>query len=116
MIIENKIKAPEHNDQLTWYGKKARAWTKENLKALEPLCVYLTRTDKQNLKEPWLRLTYIELAAVLRRVWEENQDAVGREWLALYIASITSGVLKIKGNALEKATLNEIEEYLWEGA
>jgi hypothetical protein len=99
--------------------KKAHAWTKQNLKALEPLCVYLTRTDKQKLKEPsvkWLGLTYIELAAALRRAWLENQDAVGREWLALYIASITSGVLEIKGNALGKVAVNEIEEYLWEGA
>jgi hypothetical protein len=31
IIIENKIKAPEYNDQLTWYGKKADAWTKHNL-------------------------------------------------------------------------------------
>jgi hypothetical protein len=119
IIIENKIKAPEYNDQLTWYGKKADAWTKHNLKALEPLCVYLTRTDKQKLKEPsgkWLGLTYIGLAAALRKVWLENQDAVGREWLALYIASITSGVLDIKGKAVEKAALDEIEEYLWEGA
>jgi len=119
LIIENKIRSTGTNEQLKWYERKANEWRKENERGIDPLLIYLTRTDLQKIKasdSKWLDLTYIELAAALRKVWLEEKDGAGREWLSLYISSITGRVLGINGRELTKAPINFIETYLGEGA
>jgi hypothetical protein len=114
LIIENKINAPEAKDQLKWYEQKARTWSKQHPKSIEPILIFLTldKRESKSASSSWLTLSYIELAAALRKVWLKAEDGFGREWLALYIASITGGVLGIEHNKLGRAALSDIETYL----
>jgi hypothetical protein len=117
IVLENKIKAPESDGQLSWYERKAEAWCKARGHD-RFLLVFLSRkgkatTTSQNRK--WVALSYLELAAVLRKVWAETRPALGAQWLALYVASITRGVLGINLERPDNLTLVEIETYLGKG-
>jgi hypothetical protein len=118
IIIENKVGAPEGQDQLPSYEKKANKWLKRSPRAKsELLLVYLTPDGKEPSSPKWLRFSYLQIASALRKVWLESQHAAdrqcGRQWLKLYIASITRGVLQIDPERLH-ATPGNIRTYLGE--
>ena len=91
IIIENKIRAPEGKGQLGCYERYANVWRKNT--GGYSMLIYLA--PERGTKENWVSLSYLDLASALRAVWKDNAHAQGREWLALYIASITRGVLGI---------------------
>jgi hypothetical protein len=115
LVIENKIGAPD-SDQFRWYEGKARNWCRKHHKA-GSLLLYLTR-DKRELTSSsnteWVMFSYLELASALRRVWLERPEASGRAWLALYIASITGGLLGIDMSRVQTTELADIKMYLGE--
>lgn len=113
-MLENKIKAAESDGQLSWYERKAEAWCKARGHD-RFLLVFLSREGKATAtsqKKRWVALSYLELAAVLRAVWAETRPALGAQWLALYVASITQGVLGINLERPDNLTLVNIETYL----
>jgi hypothetical protein len=95
IVIENKIAAREGAGQLGWYEREARKWCKKHKG--RSLLVWLA-PEKRNASDGWANLSYLELASALRKAWRRNLRAVGRPWLGLYIAAITSGVLGIDIN------------------
>jgi hypothetical protein len=113
VVIENKIKAGESVGQLSWYEQKAAAWCKARGHN-RFLLIFLSPEGKEattSKRGKWLKLSYLELAAVLRTVWKEMRPALGAQWLALYIASITRGVLDIDLRH-GRASLADIQTYL----
>ena len=90
VVIENKIGALEGKGQLGWYRRKAHEWCRTH-NAHAPIMIYLA--PERVPKENWVSLSYVDLAAALRRVWRKSKYA-GRAWLGLYIAAITNGVLE----------------------
>jgi len=59
-----------------------------------------------------MALSYLDLASALRNAWARNRGAAGSEWLALYITSITRGVLGIDIARRGGASVQDIETYL----
>jgi PD-(D/E)XK nuclease superfamily len=111
IIIENKINALEGPSQLTWYQDKACEWCKNHAPS-KSLLLYLTpdgRQPKSSNSSKWLVLSYLDLASALRRAWLQKPKAVGRPWLALYIATITSGIL---GMDITKLQDDDIKAYI----
>ncbi len=117
IVVENKIDAPESTGQLGWYERKARDWRGRAGRGALSLLIFLAR-EKREVKSSdsgeWVALSYLELAAALRRVWLRRRQAVGHAWLGLYIASITHGLLGLDLRESDGATLTEIETYLGE--
>lgn len=124
IIIENKIDAPEGREQLKTYECEAEKWGKRMGKRKRPLLVFLTLDARRPKSErqpsimrgkKWICLSYLHVAAVLRRVWKEskNRNASGHPWLGLYIASLMQDVLGISlSESSWNATVEEIETYL----
>lgn len=103
IIIENKIDYIDAQDQLKRYEGKAKAWSRTH-GAAKTLFLYLT-PDGRHPSSPdrnrWLLISYLELAAILRNVWlKKTKIEAGRQWLCLYIATITHGVLGMDVNRL----------------
>jgi hypothetical protein len=118
IVIENKIEAKPSINQLPSYEQEARKWCKKNKKA-RLLLVYLAPSKNRQPNsgsDRWVNLSYLELAAALRKVWLENPRAAGRAWLGLYIATITREVLGIDINRLQDTPLDQIETYLGKAA
>jgi hypothetical protein len=114
IVLENKIKAAEADGQLSWYERKAEAWCKARGHD-RFLLVFLSREGQATTtsqKKRWVTLSYLELAAVLRKVWAEARPALGAQWLALYVASIMHGVLGINLERYGNFNLVDIETYL----
>jgi hypothetical protein len=117
IIFENKIEALETPDQLKWYEDKARSWCASRKHSIAPLLIFLTVDGRKSNSAAgyWVSLSYLQLAAALRKVWLESQDTIGGQWLGLYIASIVQGVLGIdEQNRLEDTSVDDIETYLGE--
>ncbi|MGO9686587.1 MAG: PD-(D/E)XK nuclease family protein [Beijerinckiaceae bacterium] len=112
VVIENKIGAPETRDQLKRYEKKARDWCNRHSHA-PYLIVYLTPQGKTASSGQWVSFSYLQLASILRKIWDGNRTACGRTWLGMYIAAITRGVLEIDPERLHDS-LNDLKTYLGE--
>lgn len=111
VVIENKIDAPETRDQLRRYQKKARDWCNKHSRA-PYLLVYLTPEGETASSDQWVSFSYLQLASVLRQIWNRNRRAYGRTWLSMYIATITRGVLEI--NPERDMSLTDLKSYLGE--
>lgn len=114
IVLENKIKAAESDGQLSWYERKAEAWCKARGHD-RFLLVFLSREGQATVtsqKKRWVALSYLELAAVLRKVWAEARPALGAQWLALYVASIMHGVLGMNLERHDNLNLADMETYL----
>lgn len=114
IVIENKIKAAESDGQLGWYERKAKGWCKARGHD-RYLLVFLSRDGKDATTsdgKKWVLLSYLELAAVLRKVWSDMRPALGAQWLALYLASITRGVLGINLERQRGIRVPDLQTYL----
>lgn len=114
LVLENKINAAESDGQLSWYERKAETWCKARGHD-RYLLVFLSKNGKAastSTKNRWVAMSYLDLAAALRAVWLETRSTLGAQWLALYIASITRGVLGIDLERHGGATLADIQTYL----
>jgi hypothetical protein len=114
VVIENKIGAGESREQLAWYERKVRNWCRDRGHDRR-LLVFLTpdgRPATTAKSDRWVAISYLHLASALRRAWAENRRVPGSEWLALYIASITRGVLGIDPSRPAGAHVRDIEIYL----
>lgn len=113
VIIENKIGASESDGQLGWYEHKVDAWCKKH--GARSLLIFLTR-DGQSPRtaraHKWIPLSYLGLAAILRKALLQCQGAEGAEWLRLYIASITRGVLGMRVERPQSVLLADLRKYL----
>lgn len=112
IVIENKIDAPEGNEQLSRYAVEARKWCKS--KGREALLIYLTRHARspRQTNAQWHNLSYLQLAAALRLVWRRRTKRAGSAWLGLYIASIARSVLGIEFEHLHETPLDRLRIYL----
>jgi hypothetical protein len=110
IIIENKIEAPEGPSQLERYAKKAKLWQKHHKGAI--LLIYLTPEGDSASSDKWTSLSYLQLAAALRKTWLEEPNAVGRHWLGLYITTIVHGVLGADPTKLDEIDLSDLATYL----
>ena len=114
VVIENKIGAAESHGQLAWYERKVRSWCKARGHD-RCLLMFLTpdgRASSTAEIQKWVPLSYLHLASALRSAWVKNRSVAGSEWLALYIASITRGVLGIDLDRAKGASVSDIEIYL----
>lgn len=114
VVIENKIGAAEAREQLAWYERKAAAWCKARGHN-RCLLIFLTpdgRSATTGKAQKWMALSYLDLASALRNAWTKNRGVAGSEWLALYITSITRGVLGIDIVRRGGASVQDIETYL----
>lgn len=118
MIIENKIDAPDGPGQLGWYERKAKqlckAYSAKGNQAKQ-LLLYLTNSNKIP-PENWVALTYVDLAAALRRVWiaHRKREAAGIWWLRLYIATIMRNIRGMQVEHLQELDLCEMHTYFGE--
>jgi hypothetical protein len=114
VVVENKINAAESDGQLSWYERKAEAWCKARGHD-RFLLVFLSKKGNDastSANNRWVAMSYLQLAAALRKVWRKARSAPGAQWLALYIASITRGVLNIDLERHGGVTLLDIQTYL----
>ena len=114
VVIENKVDAPEGNEQLTRYEAEAERW-RDRCKGVVGL-IYLTRENciPKPRQENWANLSYTDLAAVLREVWNAQSPSFGKDWLALYIATVMRHVVGIEIEHLHRAPVGKLERYLGE--
>jgi PD-(D/E)XK nuclease superfamily len=114
IVIENKIRASESDGQLAWYEHKVRDWCKRAghsrflLLFLTPDGVVARTAESQW----WVPVSYLQVAAALRLAWKRNKTAAGRNWLGLYINSITQGVIGMRPDLKAGITPARIKEYL----
>jgi hypothetical protein len=114
LVLENKIDAAESDGQLSWYERKAETWCKARGHDRYLLVLLSTKgkAASTSTKNRWVAMSYLDLAAALRAVWLDTRSTLGAQWLALYIASITRGVLGIDLERHGGATLADIQTYL----
>jgi PD-(D/E)XK nuclease superfamily len=116
IVIENKIRAGESQGQLAWYERKVRIWCKQH--GARYLLIFLSKDGKPPSSAntyPWVAISYLQLAAALRMAWRHNIRSAGAEWLALYIASITKGVLGMDLERWGGVKLADVQTYLGKG-
>jgi hypothetical protein len=77
------------------------------------LLIYLTRKGR-DVTGDWKSLTYLDLAAAMRKVWCNASNSPGRAWLSFYLASITQKVLGINVDRLQDVPVEYLATYLGE--
>jgi hypothetical protein len=92
VVIENKIDASEHGDQLAAYEKAVRLRASKCAQLnFEAKLVYLTpkghAAASESDKVHWIPISYLQLAAALARA-SRDADEPGRTFLNLYISSV----------------------------
>lgn len=117
VVIENKINACESTGQLKWYERKAREWCKAEKGRGTTLLLFLAYDQDEVTSsdtDDWQVISYLDLAAALRKVWKSKSRAAGRSWLSLYIASVTRGLLGLDIASSAGADLADIKHYIGE--
>jgi len=103
VIVENKIDAGEHDNQLASYEEALWSRVRERRRLdLDAKLVFLTRNgrfpDQEYDRELWQPMSYLQLAAALARATRDAPEP-GRTLLNLYISSILKFVLAISASA-----------------
>jgi hypothetical protein len=116
VVIENKIEALVRKGQLETYETESRNWCKRERtkgKSTYALHILLTRETREEQKpeENWVTLTYLNLASILRNSFFKYPEAKGRQFLQLYIASITNGLLGIDIDQPHYTELTDFQTY-----
>lgn len=110
-IIEAKVDALGSEDQCSAIRKAV----KDNADGCECSFVYLyprSRQDEFKVEEPWIPLTWEELAIAFLRCLKNNRKAAGAAFLNLYIAGLLSDLeeynLPVEETSLDSALLLKI--------
>lgn len=77
VVIENKVGAQEHSDQLSRY----RQVMAEHFPDVAALYVYLTPEGDEPSEDLWVPYTYADIHRLLKRVRDTNHTAIGTEVL-----------------------------------
>lgn len=99
VIIENKIDANEHNEQLAAYEQAVWKWAREHrVNTFEQRLVFLTPEGRLPAgaadHQAWLPISYKQLAAVLAHAARDAPEP-GRTYLLLYVSTLLKSVLGI---------------------
>ncbi len=105
VVIENKIDAGEHSDQLAAYEQAVWRWARRHRRnSFEQRLVLLTPDGRapegDSDHEAWLPVSYKQLAAALAQATRDAAEP-GKTFLALYVSTILKAVLGLASHANE---------------
>ncbi|MBL8921367.1 MAG: PD-(D/E)XK nuclease family protein [Myxococcaceae bacterium] len=113
VVIENKVDAGEHGDQLSAY--ESAVWERARLRRhlnFEARLIFLTPDGRPPGdvadKRLWTPLSYRQLAVALARASRDAPEP-GRSMLTLYIATILRHVLKIPSGGLGLERIGQLK-------
>jgi hypothetical protein len=99
VVIENKIDAGEHDEQLASYERAVWKWARDRRRnSFEQRLVFLTpdgrAPDGVNDHPAWLPISYQQLAATIARATRDAPEP-GRTFASLYVSTILKSILGI---------------------
>lgn len=105
VVIENKIDAGEHDDQLASYEQAVWKWARQHrCNTFEQRLVLLTPDGRAPEgtadHDAWLAVSYKQLAAALAHAARDAPEP-GRTFLYLYVSTILKAVLGVASEATE---------------
>lgn len=99
VVIENKVDAGEHDEQLASYEQAVWKWAKDHRRnSFEQRLVFLTpegrMPDGGDDHAAWLPISYTELAAALAHAARDAAEP-GRTLVLLYVSTVAKWILEI---------------------
>jgi PD-(D/E)XK nuclease superfamily len=92
LLIEAKIDANEGEQQLRTYDK----WASKNANGREVVRVFLTPEGRasETAQEPWIPLSFLQLACVFRTVFQQQEERPGYHFLRHYLCGVLKDICK----------------------
>jgi hypothetical protein len=92
LLIEAKIDADEGEDQLSRY----ETWIKDNCNEREVFRVFLTPEGRlpETASEPWISMSFVQLACIFRKVYNQLTGQPGHAFLRYYLAGVFTDICR----------------------